>query len=167
MGTSTTKGFNTFTVEADISLLRNDDIFSRDDDTDNYNYYLPLIEDLDNKTYKELREFCKTTVESPDNLLLHLFYTGEQSFRGMQLIVLENPKCVEEDGRFVFKTLVKYTFPAKVSETKLKKEVNYIFQHYSNGGDVEYGLSKFNILNSKNENTYSFTEGKKVYYNLL
>lgn len=152
--------YNIITVDVTISLIRNDVIF-----TDGKK--VPKIRNMDSATRKKVRSACLSAIKDTNaNLYMHLFYSGSKAFKGIRIEVLKNLSLHEENDKYIFKTTVKYILGTPITLPKLKSEVDGIFQHWSNSGDIQYGLDKFKVTDVASNNTWTRTT-KQVLHNML
>jgi len=150
--------FNTITCNVEMVLIRQGDIIDI--------HKLPRKSKLVPSIYKKLVVFAKKQIYDPDYMLMYLFYSGTESFKGVDMEILKVPSLHEEKGKLVFRLQVRYIFPTPITLPELRKEVKGIFRHRRNAGDVAYDLKKFQIVSKKNVFGYLKTMGP-IYHNLI
>ncbi len=153
--------YNIITYDVEIILLRNNAILDRNLKP------LPYKSKIQSNIYKKLISFSKEQLKNPENIYMHLFYTGGEDFKGLSMEILRKLSLHEINDKIIFKTKVRYILPKPISTKKLRANVDDIFRHWSRSGDVQYGLKKFKVISKINNHYWLKTNGKPIYHNLL
>ena len=157
--------YNLITVEAELVLLRNDDIFDRGDgEKKKCLRRIPRKDKLKPKTYRKLLSFVKSEAKNTENIHMHLFYTGGFS---SSMRMIEDLTVSEKKGRIVVSAKVQYILLTPITSKKLKSEVLGIFRHWSNSGDVEYGLTQFKFASKSRRSGYMVTKNERIFHNFV
>lgn len=152
---------NILTADVQFILLRNNKIHDVGIDK------LPKITELSKSKQKKMNVFIKSVLENPDYVYMHLFYSGAPIFKGAMLQIINGLTCSIKNGYIILSCKVKFSLTKNVKATELRNNILDSFVHWSNRGDIEYGLKKFQVV-SKVYKPYEKIIGKlPIYHNLL
>lgn len=88
--------------------------------------------------------------------------------KGIMMQVIKPLSCSFVGGRIIFKCRVRWPLPNKLGFSGLRKEINDIFEQWSNSGDVQFGLKKLHLISNCNESYIKIDNSAgPIFHNLL